>query len=55
MRRTIPDRVEAQRQFDALMVESEDEIFFQPCFSPVWDTAIAATRLARPVGRRRRH
>ena len=40
-----PDRVEAQRQFDALMVETEDEIFFQPCFSPVWDTAIAGYAL----------
>ena len=40
-----PDRVEAQRQFDALMVETDDEIFFQPCFSPVWDTAIAGYAL----------
>jgi squalene-hopene/tetraprenyl-beta-curcumene cyclase len=37
-----PDRVEAQRQFDNLSVEGEDEMYFQPCFSPVWDTAIAA-------------
>ena len=37
-----PDRVEAQRQFDNLMVVGEDELYFQPCFSPVWDTAIAA-------------
>jgi squalene-hopene/tetraprenyl-beta-curcumene cyclase len=37
-----PDRIEAQRQFDNLMVEGDDEIFHQPCFSPVWDTAIAA-------------
>jgi squalene-hopene/tetraprenyl-beta-curcumene cyclase len=40
-----PDRVEAQRQFDGLMVENEDEVFFQPCFSPVWDTAIAGYAL----------
>jgi squalene-hopene/tetraprenyl-beta-curcumene cyclase len=37
-----PDRIEAQRQFDSLMIEGDDEIIFQPCFSPVWDTAIAA-------------
>jgi squalene-hopene/tetraprenyl-beta-curcumene cyclase len=37
-----PDRAEAQRQFDNLMVEREEELYFQPCFSPVWDTAIAA-------------
>ena len=37
-----PDRVEAQRQFDNLMVDDGERFFFQPCFSPVWDTAIAA-------------
>jgi len=35
-----PDRVEALRQFEALMVDDERGFFFQPCFSPVWDTAI---------------
>jgi squalene-hopene/tetraprenyl-beta-curcumene cyclase len=38
-----PVRVEALRQFDRLMVDDgRREMFFQPCFSPVWDTAIAA-------------
>jgi squalene-hopene/tetraprenyl-beta-curcumene cyclase len=37
-----PDRVEAQRQFDKLMVNDGLRFFFQPCFSVVWDTAIAA-------------
>jgi squalene-hopene/tetraprenyl-beta-curcumene cyclase len=39
-----PDVVEANRQFDALMfdrVGRDDDFFFMPCFSPVWDTAIA--------------
>jgi squalene-hopene/tetraprenyl-beta-curcumene cyclase len=40
-----PDRVEAQRQFDALMVNEKSRFFFQPCFSVVWDTAIAAYAL----------
>ena len=40
-----PDRVEAQKQFDHLMIEREDDLIFQPCFSPVWDTAIAAFAL----------
>lgn len=40
-----PERVEAQRQFDALMVERGDALYFQPCFSVVWDTAIAAFAL----------
>ncbi len=38
-----PLRIEAERQFNGLMVDSESRGFFmQPCFSPVWDTAIAA-------------
>ncbi|HYP14138.1 MAG TPA: squalene--hopene cyclase [Bryobacteraceae bacterium] len=40
-----PDRVEAERQFNARMVEGEDDLYFQPCFSPVWDTGIAAFAL----------
>jgi squalene-hopene/tetraprenyl-beta-curcumene cyclase len=40
-----PDRIEAQRQFDALMVNDGDRFFFEPCFSVVWDTAIAAFAL----------
>jgi len=41
-----PDRAEAERQFNALMVGDGGRFFFQPCFSPVWDTAIAALALA---------
>jgi squalene-hopene/tetraprenyl-beta-curcumene cyclase len=44
-----PERVDAQRQFDRLMVddvaEGDERFFFQPCFSVVWDTAIAAFAL----------
>lgn len=40
--RNHPDHLEAQKQFDNLMVNDERGFFFQPCFSPVWDTAIAA-------------
>lgn len=40
-----PDRLEAQRQFEALMVDDGQRFFFQPCFSVVWDTAIAAFAL----------
>jgi squalene-hopene/tetraprenyl-beta-curcumene cyclase len=40
-----PDRVEAQRQFETLLVDDGRRFFFQPCFSPVWDTAIAAFAL----------
>ncbi|HEY7392220.1 MAG TPA: squalene--hopene cyclase [Bryobacteraceae bacterium] len=41
-----PLRVEALRQFNALMVDDGKRFFFQPCFPPVWDTAIAAFALS---------
>lgn len=31
---------EAQRQLDRFMIEEDDSIRLQPCFSPVWDTGI---------------
>jgi squalene-hopene/tetraprenyl-beta-curcumene cyclase len=37
-----PDRVEAIRHFESLLIETEDRFVFQPCVSPIWDTAIAA-------------
>jgi squalene-hopene/tetraprenyl-beta-curcumene cyclase len=40
-----PERTEAQQQFDRLMVNDGERFFFQPCFSVVWDTAIAAFAL----------
>ncbi len=40
-----PLRVEAIRQFESLMVDDGKTLFFQPCFSPVWDTAIGAYAL----------
>jgi squalene-hopene/tetraprenyl-beta-curcumene cyclase len=42
-----PLRTEAVRQFDALMVDDGQRFFFQPCFSVVWDTAIAAYAVAQ--------
>ena len=41
-----PLRVEALRQFNTLLVDDGKRFFFQPCFSPVWDTAIGAYALA---------
>lgn len=50
-----PDVIEAERQFMALMADRGGEtgrrvggnqgFFFMPCFSPVWDTAIAVHAL----------
>jgi squalene-hopene/tetraprenyl-beta-curcumene cyclase len=44
--RQHPDFVEAENQFNSLLVDDGERFFFQPCFSPVWDTAIAAYALA---------
>ncbi len=40
-----PDVQEAEKQFFNLLVDDERGFFFQPCFSVVWDTAIAAYAL----------
>jgi squalene-hopene/tetraprenyl-beta-curcumene cyclase len=40
-----PVRREAVRQFENLIVDDGRTMFFQPCFSPVWDTAIGAYAL----------
>jgi squalene-hopene/tetraprenyl-beta-curcumene cyclase len=40
-----PLRVEALRQFNGLMVDDGRRFFFQPCSTPVWDTAMAAYAL----------
>ncbi len=40
-----PEVVEAEKQFFRLLVDDERGFYFQPCFSVVWDTAIAAHAL----------
>jgi squalene-hopene/tetraprenyl-beta-curcumene cyclase len=40
-----PDLIQAIRQFDNLLTETAESLYFQPCFSPVWDTAYAAFAL----------
>ncbi len=40
-----PMRRESVRQFEHLLVDDGERFFFQPCFSPVWDTAIASYAL----------
>jgi squalene-hopene/tetraprenyl-beta-curcumene cyclase len=43
-----PDRGEAEKQFNSLMVDDgTSRMFFQPCFSVVWDTAIIAFALGK--------
>lgn len=44
--RESPEFQTALEQFNRLMVETEDDLYFQPCFSPVWDTAIIGFALA---------
>ncbi len=40
-----PLRRQAENEFDKLMVDDSTGFYMQPCFSPVWDTAIAAFAL----------
>ncbi|WP_448580726.1 squalene--hopene cyclase [Thermaurantiacus sp.] len=40
-----PAMATARRAIELLMVERGDQIWFQPCVSPVWDTALAAHAL----------
>ncbi len=41
-----PLRRQAEKEFNNLMVDNDAQGFFmQPCFSPIWDTAIAAFAL----------
>jgi squalene-hopene/tetraprenyl-beta-curcumene cyclase len=41
-----PKRKATLDEFMRLMVDDERGFYFQPCFSPIWDTAIAAFSLA---------
>src|ERR1700744_2757845 len=44
-REDSPVRMEAVGQFENLIVDDGKAFFFQPCFSPNWDTAIASYAL----------
>jgi squalene-hopene/tetraprenyl-beta-curcumene cyclase len=41
-----PEMRYALKQLDDLMIEEDDTLRLQPCFSPVWDTALALNALA---------
>jgi squalene-hopene/tetraprenyl-beta-curcumene cyclase len=40
-----PDLVDAIRHFESLLLETPSRFLFQPCVSPIWDTAICAFAL----------
>ncbi|MBK9170899.1 MAG: squalene--hopene cyclase [Bryobacterales bacterium] len=40
-----PVRAEAVRHFESLLVDDGHAFYFEPCFSPVWDTAIGGYAL----------
>ena len=40
-----PDFAEAIRHFESLLIETDERLIFQPCVSPIWDTAISAFAL----------
>jgi squalene-hopene/tetraprenyl-beta-curcumene cyclase len=41
-----PEMLWAMKQLDDLMIDDKDTIRLQPCFSPVWDTALTLNALA---------
>src|ERR1022692_4259857 len=41
-----PEMQYALQQLDDLMIEDDDKLRVQPCFSPVWDTALSLNALA---------
>lgn len=41
-----PEMVEARRVLDELILEEQDTVRLQPCFSPVWDTGLTLNALA---------
>ncbi len=45
-----PDRVIARYSIEKLLLETENEIYCQPCVSPVWDTGLAAHSLMEVGG-----
>jgi squalene-hopene/tetraprenyl-beta-curcumene cyclase len=45
-----PDRAIARYSIEKLLIETENEIYCQPCVSPVWDTALAAHGLLETGG-----
>lgn len=40
-----PDLLDAIRHFESLLIETDGRFTFQPCVSPIWDTAISAFAL----------
>lgn len=56
--RDHPDFLEGLRQLESLMLEAAEGLRFQPCLSPIWDTALSMFALgelglgARPTLRR---
>jgi squalene-hopene/tetraprenyl-beta-curcumene cyclase len=48
---TDPDRAIARYSIDKLLLETETEIYCQPCVSPVWDTGLAAHSLLEAGGK----
>ena len=45
-----PDRAIARYSVDKLLLETDNEIYCQPCVSPVWDTGLAAQSLLEAGG-----
>ena len=49
--KTHPDVVTAKQALRRLLVVKEDEAYCQPCFSPIWDTALASHAMLEAADR----
>jgi squalene-hopene/tetraprenyl-beta-curcumene cyclase len=49
-----PEMVYALKQLDSLIIEEKESLRVQPCFSPVWDTALSVNALSLGAGREER-
>ncbi len=49
-----PERAIARYSIEKLLLETENEIYCQPCVSPVWDTGLAAHSLLEAGGKAER-
>ena len=51
LKKSHPDVVTAKRALKRLLVIDDDEVYCQPCLSPIWDTALASHAMLEVAGR----
>ncbi len=49
---TDPDMIRGKKAIEDLVIDNDRETYVQPCVSPVWDTCLSVSALARSRGER---